>query len=50
MANNKKNKNKIVLMAGEKEFHYIALVIMILMMVFCIIPLILMATVSVPTV
>ena len=46
MANNKKNKNKIVLMAGEKEFHYIALVIMILMMVFCIIPLILMATVS----
>ena len=41
MANNKKNKNKIVLMAGEKEFHYIALVIMILMMVFCIIPLIL---------
>ena len=33
-------------MRGEKEFHYIALVIMILMMLFCIVPLILMLTVS----
>ena len=42
----KKKENKIVLMRGEAEFHYIALVIMILLMIFCIIPLILMLTVS----
>ncbi len=42
----KNNKNKIVLMKGEAEFHYIALVIMILLMVFCVIPLVLMLTVS----
>ncbi len=41
-----KNKNKIVLMKGEKEFHYLALIVMILLMLFCIIPLILMLTVS----
>lgn len=45
MANNK-NKNKIVLMKGEREFHYFALVIMIALMLFCIVPLILMLTVS----
>ena len=42
----KNNKNKIVLMKGEAEFHYIALVIMILLMIFCVIPLVLMLTVS----
>lgn len=41
-----KSNNKIVLMKGEKEFHYIALVIMVLMMIFCIVPLILMLAVS----
>ena len=41
-----KQKNKITLMRGEQEFHYISLVLMILMMVFCIIPLILMFSVS----
>ncbi|MBQ6450959.1 MAG: carbohydrate ABC transporter permease [Solobacterium sp.] len=41
-----KNKNKIILMKGEQEFHYMALVVMILMMIFCIVPLILMLTVS----
>ncbi len=45
MANNK-NKNKIVLMKGEREFHYFALVIMIALMLFCVVPLILMLTVS----
>ena len=30
----KKKENKIVLMRGEAEFHYIALVIMILLMIF----------------
>ena len=39
-------KNKITLMRGEREFHYIALIIMVLMMLFCIVPLILMLTVS----
>ncbi|MBR0137091.1 MAG: carbohydrate ABC transporter permease [Erysipelotrichaceae bacterium] len=39
-------KNKIVLMKGEQEFHYLALVIMTLMMLFCVVPLILMVTVS----
>ena len=33
-------------MKGEAGFHYVALVIMILMMVFCVVPLILMLTVS----
>jgi len=33
-------------MKGEKEFHYIALVIMVLMMIFCLVPLILMLAVS----
>ena len=33
-------------MQGEKEFHYMALIIMILMMLFCVIPLILMLSVS----
>ena len=41
-----KNKNKIKLMKGEAGFHYVALVIMILMMIFCVVPLILMLTVS----
>ena len=41
-----KHKNKIKLMKGEAGFHYVALVIMILMMVFCVVPLILMLTVS----
>ena len=41
-----KSNNKIVLMKGEKEFHYIALVIMVLMMIFCLVPLILMLAVS----
>ncbi|MBO4358214.1 MAG: carbohydrate ABC transporter permease [Erysipelotrichaceae bacterium] len=41
-----KNKNKIKLMKGETGFHYTALVIMILMMLFCVVPLILMLTVS----
>ena len=40
------NKNKIVMMKGEKSFHYIALVIMTLFMLFCIVPLILMCVVS----
>lgn len=40
------NKNKIKLMKGEAGFHYTALVIMILMMLFCVVPLILMTTVS----
>ncbi len=39
-------KNKIQLMRGERGFHYTALVIMTLMMLFCIVPLVLMATVS----
>lgn len=39
-------QNKIKLMKGEAGFHYAALVIMILMMLFCIVPLILMTTVS----
>ncbi|MBQ1508997.1 MAG: carbohydrate ABC transporter permease [Erysipelotrichaceae bacterium] len=39
-------KNKIQLMRGERGFHYTALVIMTLMMLFCVVPLILMATVS----
>ena len=42
----KKNNNKIKLMKGERGFHYMALVIMILMMLFCVIPLILMFSVS----
>ncbi|MBR4462005.1 MAG: carbohydrate ABC transporter permease [Erysipelotrichaceae bacterium] len=41
-----KRKNKIKLMKGEAGFHYVSLVIMILLMLFCIIPLILMLTVS----
>lgn len=41
-----KQKNKIQLMKGEAGFHYVALVVMILLMVFCIVPLILMLTVS----
>ena len=41
-----KNKNKIVLMKGEREFHYIALVVMTLLMLFCVVPLILMINVS----
>ena len=41
-----KKKNTITLMKGEREFHYAALVIMTLMMLFCIVPLILMVTVS----
>ena len=41
-----KQKNKIQLMKGEAGFHYLALVVMILMMLFCIIPLILMLNVS----
>lgn len=40
------NKNKIKLMKGEAGFHYTALIIMILMMLFCVVPLILMTTVS----
>ena len=40
------NKNKIVMMKGEKSFHYIALVIMTLFMLFCIVPLVLMCVVS----
>ena len=42
-----KQKNKIQLMKGEAGFHYMALVIMILMMLFCIVPLILMFNVSI---
>ncbi len=42
----KNNNNKIKLMKGERGFHYMALVIMILMMVFCVVPLILMFSVS----
>ena len=42
-----KQKNKIQLMKGEAGFHYLALVIMILMMLFCIVPLILMFNVSI---
>lgn len=41
-----KNNNKIQMMKGEKSFHYGALVIMVLLMVFCVVPLILMLTVS----
>ncbi len=41
-----KNKNKIVLMKGEKEFHYLALTVMILLMLFCVVPLVLMVNVS----
>jgi putative aldouronate transport system permease protein len=41
-----KNKNKIVLMKGEREFHYMSLVVMTLLMLFCVVPLILMLTVS----
>ena len=41
-----KQKNKIQLMRGERGFHYTALVVMILMMLFCVVPLILMFTVS----
>ena len=41
-----KNKNKIQLMKGERGFHYGALVVMVLLMVFCIVPLVLMMTVS----
>ena len=41
-----KNKNKIQLMKGEKGFHYGALVVMILLMLFCVVPLILMINVS----
>ncbi len=39
-------KNKITLMKGEQEFHYIALTVMILLALFCIVPLVLMLTVS----
>ena len=39
-------KNKIQLMRGERGFHYTALVIMTLMMLFCIVPLVLMIIVS----
>ena len=35
-----------MLMQGEKTFHYSALVIMTLMMLFCVVPLVLMFTVS----
>ncbi len=42
----KEKKNKILLMKGEKEFHYLALVVMILLALFCVVPLILMLTVS----
>ena len=41
-----KHKNKIQLMKGEAGFHYLALVVMILLMLFCVVPLILMLTVS----
>ena len=41
-----KNKNKIMLMKGEKGFHYGALIIMILLAIFCVVPLILMINVS----
>ena len=41
-----KNKNKIQLMKGEKTFHYVALTVMILLMIFCVVPLILMIMVS----
>lgn len=41
-----KNKNKIELMKGEKGFHYTALVLMILLMIFCVIPFLLMLSVS----
>lgn len=41
-----KNKNKIKLMKGEAGFHYGALVVMILLMIFCVVPLVLMMTVS----
>ena len=40
------SKNKITLMKGEATFHYVALTIMTLLMLFCIVPLILMVTVS----
>ena len=41
-----KHKNKIQLMKGEAGFHYLALVVMVLLMLFCVVPLILMLTVS----
>ena len=41
-----KHKNKIQLMKGETGFHYLALVVMILLMLFCVVPLVLMLTVS----
>ncbi len=41
-----KQKNKIQLMKGEAGFHYLSLVVMILLMLFCIVPLILMLVVS----
>ena len=41
-----KNKNKIQLMKGERGFHYGALVVMILLMLFCVVPLVLMINVS----
>jgi putative aldouronate transport system permease protein len=41
-----KAKNKIVMMKGERTFHYIALVVMISLMIFCVVPLILMCVVS----
>ena len=41
-----KHKNKIQLMKGEAGFHYLALVVMILLMLFCVVPLVLMLTVS----
>lgn len=41
-----KNKNKILLMKGEKGFHYGALIVMILLTIFCVVPLILMINVS----
>ena len=41
-----KNKNKISLMKGEREFHYLALVVMILLTIFCVVPLVLMLNVS----
>lgn len=41
-----KNKNKVKIVKGEAGFHYTALVIMILLTIFCLVPLILMGTVS----
>ncbi len=42
----KKNDNKIKLMKGERGFHYSALVIMIALMIFCVVPFFLMMSVS----